>query len=893
MNRKDRRAAGKHAASPRSSASELFAHAVRHHQVGQLFEAEGLYRQVLASDKNHFGSLHHLGIIALQRGQPQAALDPIGRAIAVNDRAPDCHYNMAFALQALGRSNEALVHYQHAIELKPDYVEAHTNLGNALKELGRHSDAAAAYERVIALRPSAEAHYNLANTLAQLGRSDEAVASYRHALALKPDLAEAHNNLANALVAQDQLEEACTHFRRALALNPRLVEAHVSLGATQLRLGEPAAAAEALERALGIDANFADAHTNLGNVYLAQGRLDEAAERYRHALALEPDVAEAHNNLGIVLAARGDFEEAARQFERALARKPDFVDAHNNLARAFLSVGQPNEALAALERALATAETAETKSLFVQCVHVLPIVPDSEHFRSSLIRALSEPWGRANDLAPAAVRVIKQDDVIRDCISRVTEVWPCRLPASELLDRSTLAAISGHRLLRCLMESASISDIELERLLTAVRFALLEIGCAAAADGGALHHLLLDEETLQFACALARQCFLNEQVFARTDEETDKAEWLRSRRVAAALASDGRVAELFLALVAAYFPLHSLPGVESLLEKTWSDALTGVLVQQVREPAEERQLRASIPALTPIEDQTSRQVRQQYEENPYPRWLKAEPAGQSLLLDQYLRRRFPAAAFEHIGKRQIEVLIAGCGTGQHAIETAQRFAGTEVLAIDLSLGSLAYAKRKTRELGRSNIKYAQADILRLGALGRSFDLIESSGVLHHLADPLAGWRELLSLLRPGGFMAVGLYSEIARADIVATRAFIAEQGYQPTAEDIRRCRQDLLDTGERFKNVTASGDFFSASGCRDLLFHVQEHRLTIPQIADFVAENRLAFIGFELDHFMLQRYRAKFSDDATMTDLACWHAFECEHPAAFSGMYQFWVQKRP
>jgi hypothetical protein len=165
-------------------------------------------------------------------------------------------------------------------------------------------------------------------------------------------------------------------------------------------------------------------------------------------------------------------------------------------------------------------------------------------------------------------------------------------------------------------------------------------------------------------------------------------------------------------------------------------------------------------------------------------------------------------------------------------------------------------------------------------------------VLHHLGDPLAGWRVLLTLLRPGGFMAVGLYSEIARADIVATRAFIAEQGYGPTAEDIRRCRQDLLDLGERFKNIIASGDFFSTSGCRDLLFHVQEHRLTIPQIADFIAENRLAFIGFELDHFTVQRYRAKFSHDAAMTDLASWHAFECEHPATFSGMYQLWVQKR-
>ena len=261
------------------------------------------------------------------------------------------------------------------------------------------------------------------------------------------------------------------------------------------------------------------------------------------------------------------------------------------------------------------------------------------------------------------------------------------------------------------------------------------------------------------------------------------------------------------------------------------------------------------------------------------------------MFDRYLRRKLPAATFRGLGKPDIDVLIAGCGTGQHAIETAQRFAGASVLAVDLSLTSLAYARRKTGELHRSNIEYGQADILQLGSLGRSFDLIESAGVLHHLADPFAGWRVLLSLLRPGGFMAVGLYSEIARADIVNARAFIAERGYQPTAADIRRCRQDLLNDAS-FKNLTASGDFCSTSGCRDLLFHVQEHRLTIPQIADFLADHGLAFIGFDLDHFTPQRYLARFPHDKAMTDLASWDVFEREHPMTFSGMYQFWVQKR-
>src|SRR6476469_8033577 len=603
MNPRDRRANGKHPCSPPSGVPALFTLAVRHHQAGQLFDAENVYRQVLASDSRHFGSLHHLGIIALQKEQAQVAVDVISRALASNNRVPDCHYNMAFALQTLGRLSEAVGYYRQAIELKSDYVEAHTNLGNVLKELGSHREAAACYERVIALKPSAEAHYNLANAQAKLGQLSEAVASYQRALALKPDLVGAHNNLANALVAHGRSDEALIHFQRALELEPNLVEAHVNLGAILLQQGKTEAAAAQLERALSIDANSADAQANLGNVRLAQGRLDAAEQHYQRALALKPDVAEVNNNLGLVLAARGEFEEAARRFQLALARKPDVIDAYNNLARVFLSVGQAGNALDALRRALTVGETAPSKALFVQCARVLPASAEIAELRSLLIRALAESWCRANDLAPVGARIVKGDRTIMALVTRVMDAWPSPLPADELLEPAALAAISGDRLLRWLMQSAAIADVELERLLTAIRSALLAIA-SASEDGSAMDAALADPQTLDFCCALARQCFLNERVFACADDEADEARRLRDG-VVAALASGAAIAEARLAMVAAYFPLHSLPGAGSLLERTWSDAIAVVLTQQVREPAEERTLRGAIPALTEVDDDVS------------------------------------------------------------------------------------------------------------------------------------------------------------------------------------------------------------------------------------------------------------------------------------------------
>jgi len=239
------------------------------------------------------------------------------------------------------------------------------------------------------------------------------------------------------------------------------------------------------------------------------------------------------------------------------------------------------------------------------------------------------------------------------------------------------------------------------------------------------------------------------------------------------------------------------------------------------------------------------------------------------------------------------MLIAGCGTGADAIFLSQRFRGLRVLAVDLSLGSLAYAKRKTRELKLTNIEYAQADILKLGDIGRSFDIIGSVGVLHHLADPLEGWRILLSRLRPGGFMCLGLYSQIARRTIARAREFVAARGYASTPEDIRRFRQDVLalNHGDEVRRLTLSHAFYSMSDCRDLAFHVQEQHLTLEQIESFLLETGSRFIGFELSLPVLNQYRARFSDDPSCTNLRHWARFEADNPDTFTGMYQFWIQR--
>lgn len=402
------------------------------------------------------------------------------------------------------------------------------------------------------------------------------------------------------------------------------------------------------------------------------------------------------------------------------------------------------------------------------------------------------------------------------------------------------------------------------------------------------------EDVLRLFAALAQQCFINEYIFACSEDELGQVKHLQDT-LSAKLQSGASMTAPALLVLAAYVPLHSLAAAPTMLARTWPEAIRPVLIQQIREPQEELVLRTTIPVLTPVEDGVSQQVREQYEENPYPRWVRLPPATPRASLDEHLRNNLPLAPYRSLGKDgRIHILIAGCGTGLQAIEWGRHFPNARILAVDLSLASLAYAKRKTQQSGLKNIEYAQADILKLGSLGRPFDVIDCRGVLHYMADPMAGWRTLLKLLQPVGCMHIGLYSELARQYIVAVRGLIAERRYRPAAGDIHRFRQEVLDAGDDrpLKELLGSGDFYTMSACRDLLFHVQEHHFSLPQIQAFLEEQRLRLLGFNLPDAVLQRYTKRFPQDRALTDLRLWYGLETENPYIFQGMYQFWVQRQ-
>ncbi|MGX1346722.1 SAM-dependent methyltransferase/tetratricopeptide (TPR) repeat protein [Bradyrhizobium elkanii] len=566
-------------------------------------------------------------------------------------------------------------------------------------------------------------------------------------------------------------------------------------------------------------------------------RFNEAQQICRQILAREPGHVQGLNLLGLMAQASGDHRAAAKMFTKAIAADDVNAACHYNAGNSYQALGNRAKAAAHFSKALALGMDAK------------------------------------------AVGFILQSPVVTSYAGRIASKWPLPVTSSELFGSEGVAPLANDLFLRSAMEATTLASMQLEVLLGYARAELLQLAGEQGQDE-------VDDEIVAFACALARQCFINEYVYAQTAAESEGAGALRDRLLQD-LTSGAAISPLTLAVVAAYFPLHALPAADALLRRDWPATVAGLLRVQLREPRVEMEERSAIAGLTPIKNSVSVDVMRQYEENPYPRWtvnpLTAFAADRA-------RGRTVATADQQAER---DILIAGCGTGSHAIQIAQVYPNARLLAVDISMTSLAYARRKTRELGLRNIDYAQADILELGSIGRTFDSIESVGVLHHLAEPLAGWRVLVSLLRPGGTMRIGLYSHLARRLIVEARDRIAARNYRATTEDIRRCRQDILREADKWKPLIGAKDFYSMSGCRDLLFNVMEHRLTIPEIAAFLSEHGLTFGGFEPfdDPAVLDRFRKQFPGTADETNLDQWHRFELDHPETFWDMYVFMVGK--
>jgi len=238
------------------------------------------------------------------------------------------------------------------------------------------------------------------------------------------------------------------------------------------------------------------------------------------------------------------------------------------------------------------------------------------------------------------------------------------------------------------------------------------------------------------------------------------------------------------------------------------------------------------------------EVRNFYDHYPYPRPIDSLENYRRLWQDPQRRRAdyhlaWPARPY----KEDLSILIAGCGTSQ-AAKHAMRWPAAQITGIDVSARSVCCTEELKRKHNLHNLQVHQLAIERVSELEASFDQIVCTGVLHHLADPDAGLRDLRAVLKPDGAMHLMVYAPYGRTGIYMLQEFCRRTGIHATDADIRDLIEALgaLPPGHPLENLLREApDFRQEAALADALLHPQDRAYSIPQVFDFLERGGLTF----------------------------------------------------
>ena len=597
----------------------------------------------------------------------------------------------------------------------------------------------------------------------------------------------------------------------------------------------------------------ADDWARRGSAAVDARDLKTAKKCFARAAELDRGNAERRFHLAVVLEGLADYPAAAEQLTEALRLDPKLTRAARRLTALLSNYILPGNA------------------------RLNPI---------GLRAALQHDEVGRDVIADAALNYLSSRDPLRGALALGrTKGW--EVSARNLCLKRTGALLRDELFLEFLRTGIS-RNAELEGLLTALRRTLLlEVP----------RQRLADDELMRFTVVLMQQCWANECVWMTSPEELAT---IGEQPVATRALLDGDVEEGHDFLLAslykpAYAAFDANVGLESIANIR-PVALAEAVARRVDEYADEQARMARMPRIGHVANATSRKVAAQYESAPYPRWTRL---GMNVREGQFRRslgqyfKPDQLAFMDH----PFEVLVAGCGTGMDAIQIALGYGpNAQVLAIDLSAASLAYASRMADRFGAANVRFMQADINEIGTIPEflsRFRMIECGGVLHHMADPFEGWRSLLKCLAPGGVIHIALYSAIARSNLAALRSDPAYPGAGCDDSQLRVFRHLLMarPDGQPGSELKRSPDFYSASGFRDLVLHVSERCLSLPEISGFLEEAGLVFRGFQPPLFF-DLLRKQHPNETWPGALTRWAELEAAIPMLFSGMYKFWCAKK-
>lgn len=857
----------------------LFQEALANFNQGNIPEAQQLAQQQLLQDPEHHSTLHLLGLIAQRKGLFSEAIHYIEQAITLYPHAPHYYNNLGTLFLSQLQFKKAIEVLNKAIQIQGDFAEAHGNIARAYFQTHQLPMAIQHLTTATQLKPEfAEAYTLLGMAHHQQGLFEQAEAYYKQALQLKTNPFNAAEHLKN--------------LQRDRQVSTILTQAFGAFQSGDLKTAEPL-----LLQALQLNPAIIDTYHCLATIWKGQKKYHSAIELYKKSLEYAPEDPRIFDGIGSLYLELKDYSQAIYYYQQAIQLDKTQASFYFNLAIAFFESNQIKAALdACISSIHINPEHTQNMRLFIQCLlqvnsgdiqHLL----QSPIFIEAVNLAFDSKYINKQRIVFIVIELLKFDPLLQQYLSGSTTLnyVECK---EKWLKTNVLSQLKNSLFIKCLKYAIFTSN-NLEFFLRNLRKFVLEASLKRLMD----IQQLTEQKCMTFLIALSLQCLNNEYVYWCDPEEQQWVMSLKNEIANITWHKPTPEEQFKVVLYSLYEPIRSLPFKAQITQSSkqgWSQTFQDFIQNHLLNFEEEERIKETIEQLTPIQEATSQQVQNQYEENPYPRWISSDlqtPQNPPIVFKKY----FPHFDYpENLKQNSPDILIAGCGTGKQVVLSSTEFKQANILAIDLSQASLAYAIRKVKELNLPGIIFKQADILELNKQNtqQTFDIIESTGVLHHLKNPVQGWKNLVELLKPSGLMKVALYSQHTRHSLVQARQLIHHETIK-SSQDIRQARWTLIQKHQNeIKDILEWRDFYSLSECRDLLFHVQEHCFTLTEIIEILKQLNLKFIGFNLPNTgILASYKELFPDNPEADNLVYWNELELKNPDIFKSMYNFWCQK--
>ncbi len=708
--------------------------------------------------------------------------------------------------------------------------------------------------------------------------NDKAIRLYEKCSKSFPNHIYSKLNLSFLYYKLNNLEKAEIIIEEAIKLKPSLPNGYCIRGLILKSLNKYDESELSLEKAIELDRNYFDAYINLGLLNKDFNKLNKAEDYYLKALEINNKSAIAHLNLGACYKEKQEIEKAILYTERAIELDNKLENCYLNLATLYNLIGDYKNSLILTKKELLL-----NKNSNLSYQNISELIKKGELLNTA-----------EKDDRELLKGILNRTDIShRELFGNIS-----RLISKEILEKLSILEselYENHEFNMLIKDKEVIKALSLlifcsplwEKVLGNIRKNIL----ISYSDEDKISKTIFD-----FTIALGSQCFLNEYVYYISREEKDKLQELK--QTINNNNNNNNNNNYKLALISCYQSLSSINNniINLNTYRSNNKELDNLLDLQFKELNEENNISKGIKKIGNIKDSISKEVKNQYELNPYPRWrynsyIKENKLNFLSVINSEVypnRIKYNSAQLQN---EKINILIAGCGTGIQILE-ASRYRNCEITAIDLSNSSISYAKRKVDEYGLKNVNFIEMDLLELTSLNQRFDLIECSGVLHHMNDPTKGLLNLFDVLEPKGFLKLGLYSKYAREGILKARDLIKEKDIKPDVDGIRSFRNDILNGEiEQLNEITKWSDFYSTSMCRDLCFHSQEKCYSLIEIKEMLKVSSLEFLGFTLSKDIKDKFQRDNKDIDSLKDLDLWDKFEKLNPNSFREMYQFWARK--